>query len=124
VLVHNCGTGTVWDNITATQPNYPGSQLPQSFELKAGDTEVWVHGNATKHIAEYLSSMASGGATQAQVDLATQAQLSSLQSAVAEAGSNGLPLDRLVNVGGWELKFSAPRTAGQLPALIHALYAG
>jgi hypothetical protein len=120
----NCGTGTVWDDIAATQPDYPGSQLPRSFVLAAGDTEVWVHGNATEHIGEYLSGMASRGATQAQVNMATQAQLSSLQSAVAEAGSGGLPLGRIIDVEGWELKFSAPREAGQLPALVHALHTG
>jgi len=67
-------------------------QLPKSFELNSGGTKVWAHGNATRHMAEYLSGMASGGATREQVDLTTQAQLSSLQSTVAEAGSNGLPL--------------------------------
>jgi hypothetical protein len=29
--------------------------------------------------------------------------------------------NKLLNAGGWELKFAAPRAADQLPALIHAL---
>jgi RHS repeat-associated protein len=115
---------SIWDDITATQPDYPGSALPKSFELTAGDTKVWVHGNATEHMAEYLSGMAARGASRTQVDMATQAQLSSLQAAVAEAGRGGLVYDRILNVGGWELKFGAARSEGQLPALIHALYTG
>ncbi|MFL6125309.1 LamG-like jellyroll fold domain-containing protein [Actinophytocola sp.] len=115
---------TVWDDIKATQPNYPGSQLPKSFELSAGDARVWVHGNATEHIAEYLSGMASRGATRTQIDLATQAQLSSLQAAVTEALSGGITYDTMITVGGWELKFGAPRGPGQLPVLFHALPTG
>ncbi|WP_410790922.1 RHS repeat-associated core domain-containing protein [Kribbella sp. C-35] len=118
------GRGTVWDGVKATQPNYVGSQLPRSFELVAGDTKVWVHGNATEHIAEYLSGMAQRGATRAQVDLATQVQLGSLQAAVGEAGVGGLPVGKIVTVGGWELKFGAAQGSGQLPVLYHALYKG
>jgi filamentous hemagglutinin len=37
------------------------------------------------------------------------------------ATANGIPYGRIVQVGGWELKFAGPRAAGQLPSLIHAL---
>ncbi|MEU6263204.1 polymorphic toxin-type HINT domain-containing protein [Saccharopolyspora shandongensis] len=127
VLVHNsagCGTGTVWDDIKATQPNYAVSELPRSFELAAGDIRVWVHGNASEHMAEYLSGMAQRGAAKAQIDMAAQVQLSSLQAAVAEAGRGGLRFDKMLNVGGWELKFGAPRSPGRLPVLFHALPTG
>ena len=117
-------TSTVWDDITPTQPNYQGSDLPRSFQLDAGGTKVWVHGNATEHMAEYLSGMASRGATQTQIELATQGQLASLQAAVAQAGEGGLQLNQLMNVDGWELKFGPPKAAGQLPTLFHALYIG
>jgi RHS repeat-associated protein len=116
--------GTVWDDVKATQPNYPGSELPKSFELSVGDSKIWVHGNATEHIAEYLSGMARRGASKDQINLATQAQLSSLQTAVAEAVSGGITYDQIMVVGGWELKFGAPRGPGQLPALVHALPTG
>ena len=116
--------GTVWDGVKATQPVYPGSVLPKSFELTAGNTKVWVHGNATEHIAEYASGLASRGATRTQVDLATQAQLESLQSAVTQATRGGVPYGGTVRAGGWELAFGAPRSAGQLPVLKHALYGG
>ncbi len=114
------GTGTVWDDITPTQPNYPGSVLPKSFELTTTNgTKVWVHGNATEHIAEFIKSRAQYYTPDA-VRLATQQQLSSLQSAVSTAIEGGIKYDQIMNVGDWELKFSAPRQQGQLPALNHA----
>lgn len=123
-LVPDGCTGTVWDSINPTQPDYPGSQLPKSFEMNVGDSSVWVNGNATEHMAEYLRAIANNGALRADVDLATQGQLSSLHGALTEATRNGVPYDRLVNVGGWELKFGKPRFEGGLPAVIHALNRG
>lgn len=51
----------------------------------------------------------------------TQQALRGLQSAVNTATKNGVIYDQIMTVGGWELKFGAPRQAGQLPALFHAL---
>lgn len=117
-------SGTVWDSIAATQSNYLGTDLPRSFTLAVDGTSIWVHGNATEHIAEYLAGLASRGATQAQIDIATQAQLTSLRAAVSAATDQGLVYNDVVDVGGWELIFRAPRVPGQLPALTHALYTG
>jgi RHS repeat-associated protein len=115
------GTGTVWDSIKATQEVWPGTLVPRSFELAAGKSRVWVHGNATEHLAEYAISMANRGVSTGLVRIGTQQQLRSLQSAVEAATTNGMTFNRLMTVGGWELKFAAPRAKGQLPALIHAL---
>jgi filamentous hemagglutinin len=115
------GTGTVWDAVKATQPVYDGTVIPKSFELATGNGSVWVHGNATEHLAEYATSMINRGATPEMVNLASQQQIRSLQAAVDGATAGGVPYGELVNAGGWELKFAAPREAGQLPALIHAL---
>ena len=115
------GTGTVWDSIKATQGVWSGTSIPRSFELTAGNSRVWVHGNATEHLAEYATSMANRGVSMDLVRLGTQQQLRSLQSAVEAATANGMTYNRLMTVGGWELKFAAPRAEGQLPALIHAL---
>ena len=30
-------SGTVWDNIKATQPLYEGTQIPKSFEITVGN---------------------------------------------------------------------------------------
>jgi filamentous hemagglutinin len=114
-------TGTVFDAIKATQPVYPGSVIPRSFELTLPNGQgVWVAGNATEHIAEF-SQMKAVTSTPEAVRLASQQQLSSLQGAVNTATQNGIPYNQLINVGGWELKFAPPRQPGQLPALIHAL---
>jgi RHS repeat-associated protein len=124
VLVHNCG-GTVWDDIKGTQPEVAGTGgMPGSFELTAGETKVWVHGNATKHISEYAQNMAERGASPEMVGLGTQQNLRSLQAAVGEAGRGGLPIGELVTTGGWEMKFGAPLQEGFLPALIHARMVG
>lgn len=115
------GTGTVWDFVKATQPLYEGTAIPRSFELATGNGKVWVHGNATEHMAEYATSMLNRGVSPSMVNIGTQAQMTSLQSAVNAATANGVQYGKLLNVGGWELKFGAPQQAGQLPALIHAL---
>ena len=114
-------TGTVFDSIKATQPVYPGSVIPKSFELTLPNGQrVWVAGNATEHMAEFAQMKAINYTPEA-VKLASQTQLSSLQAAVNTATQNGIPYNQLINVGGWELKFAPPRQVGQLPAVIHAL---
>lgn len=65
--------------------------------------------------------MANRGVSMDLVRVGTQEQLRSLQLAVEAATVNGMTYNRLMTVGGWELKFAAPRAEGQLPALIHAL---
>jgi RHS repeat-associated protein len=112
---------SIWDDIVATQGNYPGSVLPKSFELTTSEgIKIWVHGNATEHIAEFLQ-MKAINSTPEVVRLVTQIELQSLQGAVNLAIKNGIPYNQLITIGGWELKFVAPRAADQLPALIHAL---
>ncbi|GJH25799.1 filamentous hemagglutinin N-terminal domain-containing protein [Caballeronia novacaledonica] len=116
--------GTVWDSIVATQPVYPGSVLPKSFELTLEDgLSVWVHGNATEHIAEYTQMIAKNNPPEV-VRLATQQQLASLEGAVNAVTKGGVPYNQLINSNGWELKFAPPRQPGQLPVLIHALPTG
>jgi len=117
-------TGTVWDSIKATQPTYPGSVIPKSFEMSLPNGQsVWVHGNATEHLAEYAQMVATNNPPNV-VRLTTQQQLASLQGAVNTATRGSVPYNQLVNVGGWELKFAPPRQPGQMPALIHALPTG
>jgi RHS repeat-associated protein len=114
------GVKNIWDDIIATQGNYPGSILPKSFELTTASGRVWVHGNATEHIAEF-AQMKAVNYTPEAVNLAVQQQLTSLQAAVGKAGKNGFVYGKLMEVGGWELKFGAPRQVGQLPVLFHAM---
>ncbi len=74
-------------------------------------------------MAEYAETVANNNPP-GVVQLTTQQQLSSLQSAVNSATQGGVPCNQLINVDGWELKFSPPRQPDQLPALIHALPTG
>lgn len=113
-------TGTVWDFIKPTQDNYLGSVIPKSFEMSLPNGEkIWVHGNATKHMAEYAQYKAMNNTPEA-VRLSSQQELSSLQNALNTATQNGVKYDKLIIVGGWELKLSPSRQPGGLPALIHA----
>jgi hypothetical protein len=120
-LLSSEGTGAlVWNGMKATQEVWPGTVIPRSFELLAGRTNLWVNGNATKHMAEYATSLMNNGMTPEAVSMASQAQLKSLQAAVAKATQGGIPFNKLVNVGGWELRFSQ-RVTDKLPVLMHAL---
>jgi hypothetical protein len=118
----NVRTGTVWDSIKATQPVYEGTVIPRSFELTTANGKVWVGGNATKHLAEEATANLARGVAPDLVKITTQAELKSLEAAVSRAAGEGIEYGKMVNVGGWELIFKAPRQPGQLPALIHALY--
>jgi filamentous hemagglutinin len=120
-LTAGATTGTVFDAIKATQPAYPGSVIPKSFEMSLPNGKnVWVAGNATEHIAEFAQTKAANYTPEA-VNLSVQGQLTSLQAAVNAATQNGMIYNQIMNIGGWELKFAPPRQVGQLPSLIHAL---
>ncbi|MFF0010429.1 putative T7SS-secreted protein [Streptomyces sp. NPDC005374] len=122
-LAPGCGSEKIWDEIKPTQPNYPGTELPKSFEMQAGEQRVWVHGNATKHMNEYVQGRISAMASPGQIALINQAQLGSLQQAVIAATKDGIPLGKMIEVADWELKFNK-RPEDPLPALVHALYKG
>ena len=118
--INNGTTGTVWDSVKATQPNYPGSVIPKSFEMTLPNGQkVWIHGNATEHIAEYAQFKAKDYTPEA-VRLSSQQQLNSLQGALNSATKNGVEYNKLITIGGWELKLAPPRQLGELPAVIHA----
>jgi hypothetical protein len=115
-------TGTVWDSVVATQPVYEGTVIPRSFTLASEGGSVWLHGNATEHLAERALANLARGVTPEAVNISTQAQLTSLQAAVSFATRQGVQYGQMIRVSGWELIFQAPRQAGQLPALVHALH--
>lgn len=111
-------TGTVWDDVVETGARYPGTEVPRSFRLGLDDgTEVWVHPNATEHLAErVLNAGATGPVT-------TQSQIRSLQTAVSEVNRQGVSLGQMYNVSGWQLQFSM-RSTDDLVVVNHALYTG
>ncbi|ASV73587.1 hypothetical protein THTE_0985 [Thermogutta terrifontis] len=107
--------------IRPTQPVYEGTVVPRSFELHTSAGKVWVHPKATKHLAERAASGLRAGRSPDLVNLGTQIQMTSLAVAVEKALAQGIRYGEKVVVAGWELVFEAPRQAGQLPVLIHAL---
>jgi hypothetical protein len=109
--------GTVFDSIKATQPVMPGTSIPKSFELTVNGEVFWVNPNATKHMAEYLTR---NGLSHSTSD-GSQAMLTSLQSAIGNASSQGIKFNEAMQIGRWELVFSR-RPTGPYPVLKHALY--
>ncbi|WJV55549.1 hemagglutinin [Prodigiosinella aquatilis] len=117
-------TGTVFDSIKETQSVYPGSVIPNSFEMTLPNGQkVWVHGNATEHMAEYAASKAVTHTHEA-VKLASQEELRSFQSAVNTATKSSMPYGERITVDGWQLEIKPPRAEGELPTIIHARYIG
>ena len=115
-------TKKIWEDIKATQPLYDTNSLIfKSFEINLGTNKVWVHGNATEHLRELeINLMKDISKTPEAKRLAMELILTDFQGALKEATKNGIKYDEMVNIGRWEFKFSKPREAGQLPALIHA----
>lgn len=70
---------------------------------------------------EYAGQSLKSGISKEIVNLGSQMQLKSLETAVDKAISGGVVYGKLYTVNGWELVFSAPRGPRQFPALIHAL---
>ncbi len=117
--------GTVWNRIRATQGVWPETSIPRSFELTTQNgRSIWVHGNATEHIAERVIDVVNQTGPTVRLGLGrivSQSQLTSLEAAVNAATRNGIDFSQAIRIGGWELRFARPRNPGNLPALIHAL---
>ena len=110
-------SGTVWDNIRATQSYLPNSSIPKSFEMSVGGAKVWVHPNATKHLLEYADRRLSHGKKMIEQQL-----LNSLHGAVDKIIKEGYEYDKMVKLDNWEIIISAPGRTGSLPVIKHALY--
>ncbi len=79
--------------------------------------KVWVHGNATEHMAEYAAAKAATQTPEA-VRLASQEELRSFQAAVNTATKNNMPYGERITVDGWQLEIKPPRATGELPTII------
>jgi hypothetical protein len=61
VLVHN-QCGKIWNSIEATSGLREGTIIPSSFTMDLPNGQkVWVHGNATEHMAEYARGATNRG---------------------------------------------------------------
>ncbi|WP_437728376.1 DUF6972 family protein [Sorangium sp. So ce861] len=110
----------VWDAIRSTADNHPNTELPTNFELDAGGASFWVHPNATKHMAKWITR---GSPSPTQANWRTQMLLADFRAAVALAQTQGIELGTTIRVGDWELSFSQ-RPDDRLPAIIHAVFRG
>ena len=113
----------IWKAIKATQEFHPGTVIPKSFELALGyGRKIWVHPNATKHIAELVTqNLAKRQLSPAYAKVVSQALLESLHAATKAAVKGGIKYEQIIRVNEWELIFSAPRGEGLLPVLKHAV---
>ncbi len=119
-------TGTVWDQIEGTQPNYPDSPIPRSFNIDTtSGHRFWVHGNATEHFFEHFT----GSLKRSCLDkarIATQVHLKSFEAALDKLAKQGYEFDKLYLVDGWEIKIGQRSVVStdKNPQVYHARYIG
>jgi RHS repeat-associated protein len=118
------GSGSNWPSggskpqINPTQENWPGTNLPRSFEIITSDgSRYWVHPNATEHMFELVRRSPAGN-----TNFSEQLLLESFDQAIVTARQQGFQYDHMYYIGNWELKFGAPRESGMLPVVFHALF--
>ena len=103
-----------WDeNINATQEPIEGTNIPKSFTIKGMEVngkEVWVHGNATKHMGEFVNS--ANGSVIVENELMT-----SFLDALSEILPQVQPGRNFFNINGWEIGIN-----GDTGVVYHALY--
>ena len=117
-------TGTVWDNIKATQENYPDTDIPRSFEVEVNGQKMWVHGNATEHIYDDVYAKIAAGESMTYVDLYTQELMSDFYGSLGQATISGITYGEKIPAGNWEFIFAPPRQEGLLPVVKHAQFNG
>ena len=114
----NFGKKNIYDFIKATQSAILGTSIPKSFEIITANGTFWVHPNATKHMAEYLTRNGLSHSTSVE----SQIMLTSFHEAVSLASAQGIKYEEMMNVGGWELVFSQAKSDSALSVIKHALY--
>ena len=115
-------TAEVWNNITPTQPNYSGTELPRSFVMKTSKDSFWVHGNATEHMADYLIKQSNSGHSLGSTKLDTQLMLSDMRSSLSTVTQGGIKYNTPLKHGNWEFIIKPSRTKNKHDLIIHAMY--
>lgn len=124
--VSNVNTSIVWDHISGTQPNYPGTIIPKSFVVDTPTGKMWTHGNASEHMFEAVTSIKSKipQLINSNPNLYSQFVLFDYWKSLGDAVHKGIKYDVLVTSGNWEFKFSKPRHSGDYPVVKHAKFTG
>ena len=119
-------TGTVWDNIKATQDVYPSTNIPRSFEVHTNGQKIWVHGNATEHIYEdvYKGITSGNGTAFTNPNLYTQELMTDFYGALEQATKSEITYGEKINSGNWESIFAKSRQEENLPVIKHSKFNG
>ena len=118
-------TATVWQYIEPTAKNYPGAEIPRSFNVSTPNETFWTHGNATEHMYEAVRSLKSNPMlANTNPVLYAQFILYDYREALTAATSNGFSYERLYSSGHWTFKFSKSRSADTNPVVVHAMFTG
>ena len=118
----NGSTAEVWNNISATQPNYAGTELPRSFIMKTPENSFWVHGNATEHMADYLIKQSNSGRSLGSTKLDAQLILSDMRSSITRVTKDGIKYNTPLKDGNWEFVIKPSRNKSEYDLIIHAMY--
>lgn len=100
-------------NIKPTQEVIPNTNIPRSFTLKGKKVNgkgIWVHGNATKHMGEFVT------AAKGSIIVENELMLS-FQDAVSSIIPNVKPGKNFFKVENWEIGIN-----GNTGVIYHALY--
>ena len=118
----NGASAEVWDNITSTQPNYAGTEIPRSFVITTPKSTFWVHGNATEHMAEYVIKQANAGHSLGSTRLDSQIILSDMRTSLSEVTKEGIKYNTPLQHGNWEFIIKKSNDSDKYDAVIHAMY--
>ena len=100
-------------SIKPTQEMIKGTNIPKSFVLKGksiNGKQVWIHGNATKHMGEFVNSANGSIIVENELMLSFQDSVSQILPSV-QSGKN------FFKVNGWEIGIN-----GDTGVIYHALY--
>lgn len=90
-----------------------GTNIPKSFTLNGmnvNENEIWVHGNATKHMGESVNSAKGSIMVENELMMSFQESVSQILPKV-QSGRN------FFNINGWEIGIN-----GNTGVIYHALY--
>ncbi|QOR35930.1 RHS repeat-associated core domain-containing protein [Clostridium sp. 'deep sea'] len=105
-----------WSSIKATQEVIEGTNVPRSFVIKdlmVNGKEVWVGGNATKHMGEFINSANKAGGGLLSENQIMESFMNAAKLASEQMLKHG---DNRLFVGGWEIGIN-----GETGVIYHAL---
>ena len=115
-------TAVVWNDISPTQPNYTGTEIPKSFVMKTPNHTFWIHGNATEHMADYIIRQANTGHSLGNTKLDAQLILFDMHHSLSVVTQTGVRYNTSLKHGNWEFIIKPSRDGAQYDSVIHAMY--